>query len=706
MNGRHRTSGFLLVFITLHLAACGDDGTADGGDGGADAGLIEIVDVAGCNPLVPAACPYPFPNMMLVDDDAASATGFRVNLHAGNMGFVQAAPFNVGALGAYMSRADGFSLGTPILTHLGTGDVDRATLPSFEDLGASVMASSTVQLIHRGSGERVPVWAETDLRALSDDERTVMIRPQGGLDPAARYVVVITTGVKATSGADLEASDAYRALRDGVPTTSAIVEGMRAEYEELFTFLEAQGVARADTLLAWEWVTHSDDFAMGLVRPHVELAREAATDPSMIPCDGCAAPLSYEITECLSSTMADATATGCTYDDTLHATELRRITGTFVVPSFLDPVTGVIELDAAGAPLLKETLEAELIVHVPASLAAAAPGTAPVLVFGHGLLAEATDYLHHDLDAGGVQALANRLNAVVVATRWVGLSKGDEPAIVDMLGNGEMFQPLVEGLVQSMVATTLLPPLARSDFKDDAVLGAAGGAGSLLDTSRVYYYGISLGGIFGTVFAALSSDVKTAVLHVPTGAFSNVLQHSYLFGDFQNILTFLHQSRIEQQLYLAYTQRLFDPADPINWVRHLGSEGAVTPLGAKNCLFQVAWGDAAAPDFNAYTFARQGGIPLVDASPHHPYGLEALATPSGPGATAMTIFDPGLGRRALRNDDGETPPYAHGSIRRNPEVQDQIVAYFTEGTEGTVTANCGGPCNVTPVPVEGEATYP
>ena len=300
------------------------------------------------------------------------------------------------------------------------------------------------------------------------------------------------------------------------------------------------------------------------------------------------------------------------------------------------------------------------------------------------------------------------MDAIAIGTRWTGLSEGDEGVILSAIGDGAEVQPWTDGLVQSMVSTTLLPRFVWDSLASYEGLAATDDSGSLLDPARVYYYGISQGSIFGTTFMALSPDVKSGVLHVPTSMYVNVLQHSDLFGPFQDILAVIFVDTVDQQLFLAHFQSAFDPLDPINYVRYTREDAALTALGRKNLLWQVSWGDSSAPDFNAYALVRTIDAPLLANSPHEPYGFTEIALPTDPNTTALALFDPGLGRRPLDNSNTPSVPgtEAHQAIRRNDEVLEQIVAYFGTGDEGTIIDTCDGDCTVTPVPREGEGTYP
>lgn len=691
-------------FAALLLTACGSGSTGDSPSN--DWPTLN----EDCNPLDDTACSYPYPSMAFLAEDSSTGTGYRVSWSADTLGYQGTLP-NRDALAVFLNRADGFPIGTPMLAQIG-GDVevDGDTLPSFSDLAASVEATSSVQVLD-ADGKRIPLWAELDRRAPSAERRSLMIRPQVGLQTNTRYTVVITDAVRAADGGALEPEPVYAALRDGTASDDADVEALRDLYEGIFSFLEEHGVDRERTLLAWQFHTFSDEHAQSLALPHVETARGALQAPDDVPCPSegaCPDLLSYTIVECLTSDADDALVTGCTFDETLHPDTFRSIRGTFTVPFFVDEETGVITTDTSGAPELVGRGQAEFTVHVPTSLRAQSAGTAPLLVFGHGLLAKAEDYIAERTNSHGVLDLTNRMDAIAIGTRWTGLSEGDEFVILSAIADGAEIQPWTDGLVQSMVSTTLLPRFVWDSFASYEGLAATDESGSLLDPSRVYYYGISQGSIFGTTFMALSPDVKSGALHVPTSMYVNVLQHSDLFGPFQDILATVFPDTVDQQIFLAQFQSAFDPLDPINYVRYTREDAALTALGQKNLLWQCSWGDSSAPDFNAYAMARTIDAPLPANSPREVYGLTEIALPTAPNTTAFAIFDPGLGRRSLDNANTPSVPGtdAHQAIRRNDEVLEQIVGYFSAGEEGTVIDTCNGECTVTPVPREGEGTYP
>lgn len=665
-----------------------DDVTSNDDDDTTDDRIhIETVP-EGCNPLVPAECLYPYPSMTMMKEDASTPTGWQMDVQPDNIPLASA---SATTLASSFNRADGFSIGTPMLAYFDGAVPDDALLPGIDNLEDSVTADSPIQLFDMDTGERIPIWAEIDRLATDDADRALMIRQQVGLQPGHWHLVVITNDLKAEGGAALPVSDAYRALRDDLETDSEQVEAMRAEYDAIFEFLGGEGVERGDTVLAWRFMTFSDEFATGLVTSMLDKALNAADE------------FPYVIDYCNAADLAEEATFGCLPNDELHHTTWRRIFGHVTVPNFLNG-EGLIEFDEDGSPKLIGTMQAEFVVNIPQSVKENLPGTAPLVVFGHGLLSDPANYIASDNDSNGMMALADKMGAIFFGTRWIGLSNQDiglAASVAQDFGNS---QKLSDRLAQGMINQNHMIRFMRQALASDPLLAAVGG-GSLVHPTRQYYTGISQGGIFGTTFMAINPDIQTGILHVPTSMFSHVLQHSDLFASFQALIDMSVPDRTDQQILLAMAQRLFDPVDPINYARHLFTD-TLTGLGAKNCLWQINWGDSSAPDFNGFALARTAGVPQVTPATQAIYGFDALAVPSAPGTSALMIFDPGLGRLPLHNDLGSETTSAHQATRRNDEVHDQDLMYFSEEAEGTVINPCPGACNVVPTPVEGKETYP
>jgi hypothetical protein len=153
-----------------------------GGAAQADVALNHI-----CDPVDPKACLLPFPNNWFTTGDSSTATGRRVNLSNNAM------PRSVGLfpIGASeWNRNDGFSPGTPIITHVPGLDLAQTGAAPITDIGRSLASDAPIVLLNTLTGERWPYWAELDARA-SPDRRVLIIRPAKNLQEGVRYLVLL-----------------------------------------------------------------------------------------------------------------------------------------------------------------------------------------------------------------------------------------------------------------------------------------------------------------------------------------------------------------------------------------------------------------------------------------------------------------------------------------------------------------------------------
>ncbi len=629
----------------------------------------------GCNPLMTGHCLLPYPSMALMIADAGTPTGLRVDLKASQL------PFSGEFTGVFLdrfNRADGFSIATPILVSFEGQRVDPASLPPLNDPASSVLAESPIQILDRETGMRIPLWAEVDYHAEEGVEQPVMIRVLKALDFNRRYVVVITDGLQAETGGALQAEPSFVALRDGVESAQDEVELQRLEYEELYEFLEENDVPRTSLLLAWEFHTMSEDTIMATIPPMIERAVAAMPET-----------FEYDITDCWASETGDRDTFGCEPLPDSHDLSWRRIAGTFTVPSFLDE-NGCFVLDDEGKPTLLGTTQAAFDVNLPTSLKDAAAGSVPVTTFGHGLMASGNYYLHDIDDENGQMTLADKMGHVFASTEWRGLCTSDLGEVTAMIQDFTLMFKVSDLVAQGMVNMAMVLPFIRQTLKDDPLMQAKGG-GSLVDVEHAFYTGVSQGAIFGSAFMATNPWIRSAVLHVTSSCYANIIQHSDEFVTLQLILDTAHPVPLNQQLALAFAQRLFDPVDPINWVGRM-TAGYLTDMGQKNLLWQNAVNDSGAPEFGAQVLARSGDIPLIEPYAEEIWGLDAtLQAPTAPGSSGIALFDPGKPEPNDSNADVINTG-AHHALRQRDEIHRQTEAFFTIGEEGTIIDPCGGPC--------------
>ncbi|XP_019863640.1 PREDICTED: uncharacterized protein LOC109592694, partial [Amphimedon queenslandica] len=130
--------------------------------------------------------------------------------------------------------------------------------------------------------------------------------------------------------------------------------------------------------------------------------------------------------------------------------------------------------------------------------------TNPSLVqFGHGLFGDKTEVEQHYL-----QKQANTYGYILFSCTLWGLANYDIPSIVLelILQDISNFRVLPDRLGQGVVNELVLMRLMKGAYSSHPLLLVNGRR--VIDQRRVHYYGLSLGGIMGVVYMALTNDVE------------------------------------------------------------------------------------------------------------------------------------------------------------------------------------------------------
>jgi hypothetical protein len=352
--------------------------------------------------------------------------------------------------------------------------------------------------------------------------------------------------------------------------------------------------------------------------------------------------------------------------------------GTYTVPNWLAEDRG-FEVDGSGMPQLQGETEAYMMVLVPESLRDAPAGEAPVIVFGHGILGEPSDYLASSDDGAGVIALANALGAVVVATKWRGLTEDDQPEALAVAMDFGRFPELTDKLAQGVANTVALARLAHDGpLADDPALAGKVRRGD------VRYYGISLGGIEGAVTLANTPEIGLGAFHVAGAAWGTMLERSSNWPPFEMLVVRGIEDPADRQLLYAASQMLWDPVDPASWTEELST---------RNLLWQEAMEDNQVPNLTTELLARSVGARLGTPSVTQPFEIQTVALPAG--GPILTQFDP-MTERLERANRPAPNTNAHGIPRAWAGCRQQVVTFLSEGVaehfcgEGACTAENTG----------------
>ncbi|MEM7155345.1 MAG: Ig-like domain-containing protein [Myxococcota bacterium] len=654
----------------LPLVGCGDDGSTPADTDGAtttsttageETGTTEQADSSSgdmveepppevdwveldCDSLVPDFCMFPFPSNVQTTADADTSTGRRVDFSVESM---PTSYYDVTADPRAWDRGDGFSTGVTMMAHL--PGATSAGLPSVHDVEASLAEDSPTIVLDAETGERVAHFAELDAVTDDDERRTFLIRPAQRLESGRRYIVAIR-GVVDAAGEPLAASEAFAALRDLQPSDDASVDERRALYADIFSRLRDAGVERSELQLAWDFTTESSNSSAGWIVHMRDVALEMTGDAA-----------NFEITS---------------VEEDFDPRVAYRIRGQFEVPLFLDvpgPVS-VMNLGDDGLPAVNGTAMFDFTLLIPAS---ASMQPAALLQFGHGFLGG-----QGEIERDSLIDFADANGYALFACDWIGLSDPDEAFLGAILDSGriEEFGGVFARTMQATINALVLNRVVANGIAADPIYA------DLLDADSRYYYGISLGGILGTLYMSLSTDVQRGVVDVMGAPFGMVISRSRQFDAFMAIASATYQDPRDVQLFLSLAQLLWDPGDPNSLLPNLREE-PLSGSESHDLLMRAALGDHSVPNAAALYLARSLGAPHVDTGLRSVWGLDSATDATG---LAYVEYDFGLPEDPACNLPQRACNDPHGGLRGLAPADAQLDRFLREGTVGN---SCDGACS-------------
>lgn len=637
-----------------------------------------------CDPLVPDVCALPWPSNLYLKEDAARATGYTLTfgpttLPVNNQGkHIDPAPF---------TRMDGYGLGSAAMVLF--PEVDISALASEQNIAPSIEDDALIWWVKLDAAgqiaARIPYWVELDAQNSDAAKKILFIRPAVILEESAHYAIIIRKGLQDTSGVPFQPSDAFAALVAGDTGADPLLAPRQAPFNALFSAIEAEGVQRADLLLAWDFATASSDALHGRMLEIVDKGFVAAGD------DGPA----------LTVTKVEASQEG----DRDFADTAYRIEGTFEAPHFMqtfalsaDAQAWIFNLDASGALTQTGTRTVVWRARIPHS---ALTGTPQSLIhYGHGLLGTSEEVSASWSEYNA--KIGNTYNAIHFGADLIGMSESDYGNVATVLSDFSNFAVVSDRLHQGMLEWLLLSRAMTRRFDEVAsqISQVLGTPLNLVHDGELFYSGISQGGIFGATFVALSQDITRAHLGVPGNNYSTLLHRSTDFTVFFQLLQLYYRSTTDQAIALSVIQLLWDTSDSISYYRRLKAD----PLPNRpphDVLLAPAKGDWQVAVVTNEVVARTDiGIALMenyDVS-RTVWGVTPQPyTSEGFGGSGLVLYDfgnpwPAPGNHPPDNDgecsqdQGEVCD-PHSKPRRHDPHSQQMIEFFRTGR---IIDVCGG----------------
>src|SRR5437773_4906231 len=324
-------------------------------------------------------CMLPFPDDYYMKADPTSPTGRRIDFrelatptNAASQ-HIEVAPYNTG---------DGFSPGSVITLKIPgietTADVTAMHTVPIQHLGRYTEANAPVVVIDASTGQRWPIWVEID-STVTAAKANLEIHPSVNFASGDRYIVALRN-LKNAKKQNLQAPAGFRYFRDNLPSSEEKVNERRPHFEEVFSKLQAAGIARSSLYLAWDFTVASDQNNTGRELSMRNSAFSALGDNN----------LSDGVVEGTSPTFAISKVE----NEPNPGQIARRVKGALVVPCFLFPSCapgGTMVLSPEGTPLQNGVWSANFDCIIPVAATTGAGASGRPSLYGHGLFGSANE---------------------------------------------------------------------------------------------------------------------------------------------------------------------------------------------------------------------------------------------------------------------------------------------------------------------------
>lgn len=641
-----------------------ETGSASESDGTTTDSLPPAVVPEGCNPIAyEHDCMLPYPTDYFSVADPAMPNGARIELTP------EATPRTMDGLSFNFLEAeasDGASHHMPILALFPEG-IDTSNLNFHLDGGdATLTEQSPTLVMNAETGELIPHWVELDVMASKPGEQALIVRTFDTLEPSTRYIVAFQ-GLVSAMGTEIEPPMGFAHLVAGEVAGDPVLEPLYDRYQdEVFGPLEEAGVAPDRLQLAWDFTTASEE----------RNTRDMLT-----------------IRDDIMATFADE-GPPVMIDKVLpdHNDDIAlRLEGRIQVPLYLDSDEPMARLsrDGDGNVVSNGDHWVKFTFQVPTTAFPLDPDyeQARIIQFGHGFFGE-----REEINWSAMRGFSVERGLVMVATEWVGMAFEDQPTLIGYISSSpaEMFtftdrlhQAFANQLALSYAIKTTL-----AEAPETQILGQ-----TIYDSEQLYWYGISQGSIFGTVFMALTPTIERAALSVGGGPYSLMMTRSGSFSQlFDLVKLSVGERPLEIQKFVALSQHAFDRVDPSTYAKHIHLD-PYPGAAAEQVLFQYGIGDHSVNNLSSHVLLRAAGIDMLEPSADSPYGVGTVASPAEVSAAVAVDYNldelPGV--YAELPSEPADEDNVHELVRRNPMIRDQLDAFFA--TDSVLANFCDGPCD-------------
>ena len=615
----------------------------------------------------------PFPSDLFTVSDPSQNTGLRIALPKPDCQLRRSDCEDIDLL----NTLDGFNL-LPRLSIPFDGAIDPAT--------ATSQTVFLISLSGRVTGINRIVWdpLTNTLHAESDEL----------LDQHSRYALIVTNGLRDAQGNPIEPSETFQRFRHDLNFGQTGDRDLKDYRKALLDAIEAArkaGVQEGDIVAASVFTTQSSTATLEKIRDQIKSSTPAGANFNLA-FDGRRTVFPLESINGITFNQQTGVAPAAASPTPINISLLRinpGAVGQVAFGKYLSPEYMIRPGDyippvstRSGSPAVQRMNEVYFNLFLPSGTAPAAGW--PVAIFGHGSAANknnqplevAATMASHGIATIAISLYGNGFGPLSTLT----INRiGDTPVSLPAGGRSvdqNNDNVIVEGegrsaaSPRSLISSRDAAQQTIADFMQlvrviEFGMDADGDTKPDLDPSRIYFFGHSLGGMWGTIFLAIEPSVRAGVLNSVATPYDNVrLSPSFRAGSIGVPLAsrvpslinspgltqvggvnvgppFFNENlplRDQPQLIntVAGAMEIQEVLDRMKWVTQSASSLACVPylrksplpgVPPKSVLFQFNIGDRAATNPTTSALLRAGD--LVDRTTFYRNDLAFAENPLG-----------------------------------------------------------------------------
>ncbi|MBI4517544.1 MAG: hypothetical protein HY699_17205 [Deltaproteobacteria bacterium] len=628
----HRPRALIVLSLVATLAACdnGDDGARPTATATPSA-IATATPVPSASPtcacLTPTATPPPSPTVTATASatpvfEGATALFSRDPLNPANpfpsdrlldeTGHVHITGELLGAdLPAQAqydnarSLANVFATQAATLTGFSTFAPIRVKLDKAVVIPDPVAHDGVMLLRYDDPAVTAPITATAVTPDVSGDY-AIEIRPVVPLRPKTRYVYVVTRAVQ---------DAASRPLRPSAQLSAALHDtgAWRSALDPVLLYLdEHQGISLDDIAAIDSFTTLATTEDLVAIRDLFDSGTLPAASPLFdgSPLPGLTTGIFAEGTPEFTDLMGSATS----------ANVAAVAIGGFDSFDFRTGSNGAFDPARVSGLVTPTVNRLDFYMTIPKAPPPA--GGYPITIFGHGLGGSGRDCTFVSQLVGDEPMMAIGISDVEHGRR----------------GNVANFFVVTSGLItRERFRQTIADYLQLARMVRHATVAPF----DQVNKDRVNYMGVSLGGIMGTLYMGVETQVRAGVLSVPGGGLPNILQSEAIGQLLQPLISLTFGIPLDDPYFGVFLYRftqvsqwLLDPADPINTAPYLLGPDTLPGVPPKRILMHEGVVDNVVPNRTTDDLALAMRLPDVKAS----HGCNSAAGCSGIWRYVMTDY--------------------------------------------------------------------